>query len=67
MMLARIADNEGIKVDDAEVDERLKKIADETKRGYDYIKDFYEKYDLRGNLKNGMLEEKPSIFLWRRQ
>jgi trigger factor len=58
MILVKIADNEGIQVDDAEVEERLRKIADETKRGYDYIREFYDKYDLRGNLRNGMLEEK---------
>jgi trigger factor len=63
MILTKIADFEEIKVDDSEVDERLKRIAEESKRSYDYIKDFYEKYDLTGNLKNGMLEEKTLNFL----
>jgi trigger factor len=58
MILAKIADREGIRIEDGEVDERLKKIAEETKRAYDYIRDFYDKYDLKGNLKNSMLEER---------
>jgi trigger factor len=58
MILAKIADREGIRVEDHETDERLKRIAEETKRAYDYIKEFYEKYDLKANLRNSMLEEK---------
>jgi trigger factor len=63
MILGKIAEREGIKVDDQEVDERLKRIAEETKRAYDYIKEFYGKYDLEANLKNSMLEEKTVGFL----
>ena len=33
------------------------------KRSYDYIKDFYEKYGLRENLKQNLLEEKTVGFL----
>jgi trigger factor len=58
MILSKIAEKEAITVEDDEVDERLKKIAEETKRAYDYIKDFYEKYNLRDNLKGSLLEEK---------
>jgi len=58
MILGKIAEREGIRVEDREVDERLKKIAEESKRAYDYIKEFYEKYDLKANLRNSMLEEK---------
>jgi trigger factor len=58
MILARIAEKEGLTVADDEVDERLKRIAEETKRAYDYIRDFYEKYNLRENLRNSILEEK---------
>ena len=47
MILAKIARKEAILVEESEVDERLKRIAEETKRAYDYIKEFYEKYDLR--------------------
>jgi len=58
MVLAKIADLEGIRVEDEEVEERLKKIAEETKRAYDYIKDFYDKYDLKTNLKESIIHEK---------
>ena len=58
MILARIADREGIRVEDHETNERLKRIAEETKRAYDYIKEFYDKYDLKSNLTEGILHEK---------
>jgi trigger factor len=63
MIFGKIADREGIKVEDAEVDERLRRIAEETKRAYDYIRDFYEKYDLTSSLRNSILEEKTVGFL----
>ena len=40
------------------MEERLKKIAEETKRAYDYIKEFYDKYDLKSNLRESILHEK---------
>jgi trigger factor len=58
MLLAKIADREGIHVEDYETDERLKRIAEETKRAYDYIKEFYDKYDLKSNLRESILHEK---------
>ncbi len=58
MLLTRIAKEEHISVEDSEVEERIKKIAEDTKRGYDYIKDFYEKHNLLENLKSSLLEEK---------
>ncbi len=58
MILAKIADREGIRVEDHEMDERLRKIAEETKRAYDYIKEFYDKYDLKSNLRESILHEK---------
>jgi trigger factor len=63
MILGKIAEREGIKVEDREVDERLKRIAEETKRAYDYVNQFYEKYNLKENLKTGMLEEKTIDFI----
>jgi trigger factor len=63
MILTKIAEREGINVEEGEVNERLTRIAEETKRAYDYIRDFYEKYDLLGNLKNSILEEKTINFL----
>ena len=58
MLLARIAKEELISVEQSEVDERLKAIAEETKRGYDYVRDFYEKHSLLESLKTSLLEEK---------
>ncbi len=58
MILAKIADREGIRVEEYETDERLKRIAEETKRAYDYIKEFYDKYDLKSNLRESILHEK---------
>ncbi len=63
MILGRIAEKEGIRTEESEVDERLKRIAEETKRSYDYLRDFYEKYHLRENLKQALLEEKTVGFL----
>ncbi len=63
MILSKIADQKGIKVEDSEVDDRIKRIAEDTKRPYDYIKDFYEKYNLRENLKISMIEERTVDFL----
>jgi FKBP-type peptidyl-prolyl cis-trans isomerase (trigger factor) len=58
MILAKIAKQEAITVEEHEVDDRLKRIAEETKRAYDSVREFYEKYNLRDNLKNSLLEEK---------
>ncbi len=63
MILSKIADREGIKVEDGEVDDRLRRIAEETKKAYDYVREFYDKYDLTSNLRNGILEEKTIDFL----
>jgi trigger factor len=57
-LLTRIAKEEHIIVEDSEVEGRIKKIAEDTKRGYDYIRDFYEKHNLLENLKSSLLEEK---------
>ena len=63
MILARIAEREGLRVEDQETDERLRRIAEETKRAYDYIKEFYDKYDLKSNLRESILHEKTIGFL----
>jgi trigger factor len=63
MILGKIAEREGVKIEDREVDERLKRIAEETKRAYDYVNQFYEKYNLKENLKKGMLEERTMDFI----
>jgi trigger factor len=63
MGLSKIAEAEGITVDDADVDERLRRIAEDTKRAYDYVKDFYEKNDLIDGLQASILEEKSLEFV----
>jgi trigger factor len=63
MLLFKIAEAEGIKVEESEVDDRLRRIAEETKKAYDYIRDFYDKYDLKGGLRSSMREEKTVDFL----
>jgi len=63
MIISRIAEAEGLKVEESEIDERIKKIAEDTKRGYDYIKEFYEKHNLTDNLRSSMIEEKTIEFL----
>jgi trigger factor len=57
-LLTGIAKEEQISVEDSEVDERIKKVAEDTKRGYDYVREFYEKHNLLDNLKSSLLEEK---------
>jgi trigger factor len=63
IMLSKIAEKEGIKVDDNDIHERIKKIAEDTKRPYDDIKSFYEDYNLMENLKSSVVEEKTINFL----
>jgi trigger factor len=63
MVLSKIAEAEGITVDDSDVDQRLRRIAEDTKRAYDYIKDFYEKNDLLDNVRASILEEKSLEFV----
>jgi trigger factor len=62
-ILEKIAEQEQIEVQDSDVDDRLKQIAEETKRAYDYINEFYEKYNLKDSLKTGMREERTIDFL----
>jgi trigger factor len=63
MILTRIAKDQGIDVTDSDADQKLREIAEETKRAYDNIREFYDKYGLLDSLKNSMLEEKTLNFL----
>lgn len=58
LVLSKIAEAEGITVDDTDVDDRLKRIAEDTKRAYDFVKGFYEKNGLLDGLRASILEEK---------
>ena len=63
IVLSKIAEKEGIKVEDSEVLERIKKIAEETKRSYQDIVDFYKRNNLMERLKDVIVEEKTDTFL----
>jgi trigger factor len=58
VVLARIAEKEGIKAEAWEVEERLKKIAEEANKTYDEIRSVYEQYKLMNGLKSAIIEEK---------
>lgn len=63
IILAKIAEMEGIKLEEDDVHNRMKKIAEETKRPYGDVKGFYEKHDLIESMKNGIMQEKTIDFL----
>jgi trigger factor len=63
MLLAKIAGQEGIKLEESDVYERMKKLAEETKRSYDDVKNFYEKNGLMGYVRVSILQEKTVNFL----
>lgn len=58
IILTKIAEIESIKLEDDDVQNRMKKIAEETKRPYDEVKGFYEKYDLIEGMKMSIIQEK---------
>jgi trigger factor len=63
IVLSKIADKEGIKVEESDVYERIKKLAEDTKRSYDDVKSYYEKNDMMDYLKDMILQEKTLDFL----
>jgi trigger factor len=58
IILARIAETEGLKVEDSEVEERLKTIAQDANKTYNEVKGIYEQYGLITGVKDQILEEK---------
>jgi len=58
LVLARIAAQEGLAVDDAEVDAALARIAVRSGRDVAEIKKFYQEHDLTGSLRRTLLDEK---------
>jgi trigger factor len=58
IVLARIAEKEFIKADNDDVEERIKKIAQDANKTYNEIRNVYEQYNLIGGLKNAIIEEK---------
>ncbi|HVN95731.1 MAG TPA: trigger factor [Syntrophorhabdaceae bacterium] len=63
IVLARIAEKEGIKADEKDLEERIKKIAEDTNKTYNEVRDVYEQYHLMGSLRETVIEEKTVDFL----
>lgn len=58
LVLARIADQEGLSVDEAEIDAALARIAVNNRRDVVEIKKFYEEHDLLPTLRRTLLDDK---------
>jgi trigger factor len=63
ILLAQIAEKEGITADDKDVEEQIKKIAEDANKTYNEVKNIYEQYNLIGGLKSTIIEEKTINFL----
>jgi trigger factor len=58
LVLSRIADQEGLSVDQAEMDAALARIAVNNRRDVTEIKKFYEEHELLGTLRRTLLDDK---------
>jgi trigger factor len=58
LILSRIADQENLVVDEAEMDAALARIAVNSRRDVVEIKKFYEEHDLLGALRRTLLDDK---------
>jgi trigger factor len=58
LVLSRIADQEGLAVDEAEMDAALARIAVNNRRDVAEVKKFYEEHDLLGALRRTLLDDK---------
>jgi len=63
IILKKIAETESITVDDTEVHERMKRMAEDTRRNYEEIERFYREYNMMDSLKASIVEEKTLNFL----
>lgn len=63
MVLIKIAQKEGIKVEESDIEERIKKIAESAKRPYEEAKRFYEQNNFMDGLRSTVLREKTVDFL----
>ena len=63
ILLKKIADTESFTVDDTEVQDRMKKTAEDTRRSYEEIEKLYREYNMMDNLRASILEEKTLSFL----
>jgi len=58
ILLTKIAEKEDLKIEEGDVEERIKRIAEDSKRPFIEIKSFYERNNLIDKLKDIILEEK---------
>lgn len=58
ILLSRIAEKEEIKLEENDVYERMKKLAEDTRRSYDEVKSFYEKNNLMNYVISSIMQEK---------
>ncbi len=63
IILSRIAEKEGFKVEDSEIEERLKTIAQDANKTYNEVKGIYEQYGLIPGVKDQIMEEKAVDFV----
>lgn len=63
IILKKIAETELIIVDDDEVHERMKKMAEDNRRNYEEIEKFYREYNMIDSLRASIVEEKTLAFL----
>jgi trigger factor len=63
ILIFKIAAKEGITAEDGDVQGRMQKMAEETRRPYEDIKSFYEQYNLLGSLIESIVQEKTVSFL----
>jgi trigger factor len=63
IILKKIAETESITVDDTEVHERMKRMAEDTRRNYEEIEKFYREYNMMDSLRANIMEEKTLNFL----
>jgi trigger factor len=63
IILKKIAETESITVDDNEIHERMKKMAEDSRRSYDEIEKFYREYNMLDSLGASIVEEKTLNFL----
>jgi len=63
IILKKIAETESITVDDNEIHERMKKMAEDSRRSYEEIEKFYREYNMMDSLGASIVEEKTLNFL----
>jgi len=63
IVIKKIADAESITVNDDEVHERMKKMAEESRRSYEEIERLYREYNMVDSLRANIMEEKTLNFL----